>query len=103
MFVNCFTLKIEVKSNISLEELSKIFGKNIPNYSVLEGGDWGYIYNLFCVDAKIDLKEICKKYNCKIFGLENIQIDENTYNNKYTIHENFPLMEEKCRYYLELN
>ena len=54
MFVNCFTITIPTSiSEITITELSKKFGKNIPNHLPFEGGAMGFITYLFCVDANI--------------------------------------------------
>jgi hypothetical protein len=81
----------------SLNDLSQEFGSNIPKIFQYEGGS-GNVY-LFCVDAKIDVKNICKKYYIKksrcfhikkspfynIYINATLEIDELTYNNNYEI------------------
>jgi hypothetical protein len=90
MFVKCFT--ITLSSSIykpAIHQLSKEFGKNIPLFSLYEGGKMGFITNLCCVDANINVEEICKKYNCEMGNPTKMIIEDNMYNNNYTIYNTY--------------
>jgi len=90
MFVNCFTVTMISKFyDSTLKAISNEFGKNIPRSLPYEGGTLGFITHLFCVDANVNVEEICKKYKCEIDKLYKIQIDEHMYNNNYTIHNTY--------------
>ena len=49
----------------------------------------GFITRLFCVDANVNVEEICKKYKCEMGRLYKIPIEEHMYNNNYTIHNTY--------------
>ena len=86
MFVNCFNVTIASKIYKStLKRISKEFGKNIPKSSPYEGGPLGFITHLFCVDANVNIEEICIKNNCEMNNLYKMKIEEHMYNNKYII------------------
>jgi hypothetical protein len=86
MFVNCFNVTFVSKIYKStLKKISKEFGKNIPKSSPYEGGPMGFITHLFCVDANVNIKEICIKNNCEMNELYKMEIGEHMYNNKYII------------------
>lgn len=90
MFVNCFT--VAISSSIyktAIKQLSNEFGKNIPRFSPYEGGKMGFITNLFCVDANINVEEICKKHNYEMGKPEKMRIEDNMYNSKYTIYNTY--------------
>ena len=90
MFVKCFTVTISANIyEIAIPQLSKEFGKNIPRFSPYEGGRMGFITNLCCVDANIDVEKICKKYNYEIGTQEEILIQNNMYNSNYTIYNTY--------------
>ena len=64
MIVKCFTVAISTSIyKTAIKQLSNEFGKNIPRFSPYEGGRFGFITNLCCVDVDINVEEICKKYN----------------------------------------
>jgi len=89
-FVNCFTVTIPSRiSKIEIKQLSNEFGKNIPHFSPYEGGKMGFITHLCCVDANIDVEEICKKYNYEMGKLEKTQIENSMYNSNYTIYNTY--------------
>ena len=104
MFVHCFTINTlqRSKSIFSLvqnrlfksqpkelpEIMYKELGTNIPRCLEYEGG-MGLSYT-FCVDAKVEIKEICKKYNYDIGDtLYKMEIDASTYNNQYQIYPTY--------------
>lgn len=86
MFVNCFNVTIvsHLYKN-TLKVISNEFGKNIPKSLPYEGGPFGFITNLFCVDANVNIEEICKKNNCEMSKPYKMEIEEHMYNNKYII------------------
>ena len=86
MFVNCFNVTIASQIyKTTLKAISKEFGKNIPKSSPYEGGPLGFITHLFCVDANVNIEEICIKNNCEMNNLYKMKIEEHMYNNKYII------------------
>ena len=99
MFVRCFTINTlqRPKPFFSFlqtpkKELPEIMytelGNNIPKCLQYEGGQ-GLSFT-FCVDSKVDIKEICKKYNYDIGDtLYEMEIGEHTYNNKYQVHPTY--------------
>ena len=87
MFVKCFT--VTISSSIyktAITQLSREFGKNIPCFSPYEGGPLGFITHLCCVDEKINVEEICKKYDYKMGTPTKILIENSMYNSNYTIY-----------------
>jgi hypothetical protein len=90
MFVNCFTVSMASQFyKTTLKVISDEFGKNIPKSSPYEGGPLGFITHLFCVDAIVNVEEICKKNNCKMEQPYKMVIDEHMYNNKYIIRNTY--------------
>jgi hypothetical protein len=104
MFVNCFTINTlqrpktifsllqNVLFNSPIKELPEIMykelGNNIPKCLQFEGG-MGLSFT-FCVDAKVDVKEICKKYNYDIGDtLYEMEIEPHTYNNNYQVYPTY--------------
>jgi hypothetical protein len=104
MFVHCFSINTlqRPKTFLSLlknvlfttppkelpEIMYKELGNNIPKCLQYEGG-MGLSFT-FCVDAKVDIKEICKKYNYDIGDtLYKMEIEEHTYNNNYQIYPTY--------------
>ena len=90
MFVKCFT--ITMSSSIyktAIKQLSNEFGKNIPGFSPYEGGKMGFITNLCCVDANVDVEEICKKNNYEIGTQEKMLIKDSMYNSNYIIYNTY--------------
>jgi hypothetical protein len=99
MFVHCFTIDTfqRPKTLFSLfqpskqelpELMYKELGNNIPKCLQFEGG-MGLSFT-FCVDAKVDVKEICKKYNYDIGDtLYEMKIEPHTYNNKYQVYPTY--------------
>ncbi len=100
MFVNCFTINTLQRSktlfsliknfliktqSIELPEIMyKELGDNIPKHIQYEGG-MGLSFT-FCVDEKVDIKEICKKYNYDIGDtLYKMEIEPHTYNKCYQL------------------
>ena len=101
MFVNCFTVTILSKFyETTIKGISNEFDKNYPRSLPYEGGTWGSITHLFCVDANINVEEICKKYKCEIGRQHKIQIEEHMYNNNYIIQ--YMYNKEGLKFYLEL-
>jgi len=115
MFVNCFTINTLQRSKSIFSTLQnmlfknqpkelpeimyKELGNNIPKCLEYEGG-MGLSFT-FCVDAKVDIKEICKKYNYDIGDtLYKMEIDEKTYNNNYQL---YPTYICKPMYILKIN
>lgn len=90
MFVKCFT--VTMSSSIyttAIKQLSNEFGKNIPRFSPYEGGKMGFITNLCCVDANVDVEEICKKNNYEIGTQEKMLIKDSMYNSNYIIYNTY--------------
>ena len=104
MFVNCFTINTLQRSKGIFSSLQNILfktqqkelpeimykelGHNIPKCLEYEG-EMGLSFT-FCVDAKVDIKEICKKYNYYIGDtLYKMEIDEKTYNNNYQLYPTY--------------
>ena len=104
MFVNCFTINTlhrpkpifyllkDVLFKTSKKELPEIIykelGNNIPKCFKYESG-MGLSFT-FCVDAKVDVKELCRKYNYNIGDtLYKMEIDEHTYNNNYQVYPTY--------------
>ena len=104
MFVNCFTINTLQRPKTIFfllknmlfknqptelpEIMYKELGHNIPKYIEYESG-MGLSYT-FCVDANVNIKEICKKYNYDIGDtLYKMEINENTYNNNFQLHPTY--------------
>lgn len=85
MYVQCVTIYIDNAKNIDI--LYKDFGENIPKYSPILVGNYKLtsLY-VFCVDSKIDIIKICNKYNYIFYELYVMEIEDNMFNNKYTVH-----------------
>jgi hypothetical protein len=99
MFVNIFT--VTMSSTIyetAMKEISNEFGMNVPKSLQFDGGTLGFITHLFCVDDNVNIKEICKKYNCEIGEPYKIEIEDSMYNNNYTIRPSYK--KEGPRFYL---
>jgi hypothetical protein len=63
------------------ESMVKEFGPNIPRYCQYTGGASG---QLFCVDAKINVEKIYKKYTGKQYlSMRSMEIDDEKYCNLY--------------------
>lgn len=109
MFVNCFTVTRLYTNPINIEtvysELGQVskgdqqltlesakhsteLGKNIPKYLQYEGGSGGNTY-LCCVDISVDVKAICDKFAYECGTIYQIEIDDNKYNNSYTIYPTY--------------
>jgi len=90
MFVKCFN--VTMLSSIyktGIKQLSNEFGKNIPRFSPYEGGPLGFITHLCCVDADINVEEICKKNNYEMGNPEKMLIEDYMYNSNYTIYNTY--------------
>lgn len=86
MFVNCFkVIMVSQFYKTTLKVISNEFGKNIPKSLPYEGGPWGFTSHLFCVDASVNIAEICIKNNCEMEEPYKMKIEEHMYNNKYII------------------
>jgi hypothetical protein len=90
MFVKCFTVTMPASIyKLAITQLSNNFGKNIPHFSPYEGGKMGFITNLYCVDEKINVEEICKNYNYEMGKPTKMLIEDNMYNSDYTIYNTY--------------
>ena len=86
MFVNCFkVIMVSQFYKNTLKVITNEFGKNIPKSLPYEGGPWGFTSHLFCVDASVNIEEICIKNNCEMEEPYKMKIEEHMYNNKYII------------------
>jgi hypothetical protein len=83
MLVKCFT--VTMRASASLKSISNEFGNNIPRSLPFEGGAMGFVTHLFCVDANVNVQDICEKYECKMGSLTTLQIEDNIYNNNYSV------------------
>lgn len=102
MFVNCFTVTIASQFyKTTLKLISNDFGKNIPKSLPYEGGPFGFITHLFCVDANVNIEDICKKNNCEMSKPYKMEIEEHMYNNKYIIQNTYK--KEVPPFYLKLD
>lgn len=102
IFVNIFTVKIASQFyKTTLKTITNEFGKNIPKSLPYEGGPMGFITHLFCVDANVNIKEICIKNNCEMKEPYKMKIEEHVYNNKYIIRNTYNKQEPPFR--LELD
>ena len=101
MIVNCFTVTIPSNNyEIAMKELSEEFGKNIPKSLPFDGGYLYFITHLFCVDEKINIEEICNKYNYEMGKPYKIEIEDYMYNNNYIICNSYK--KEGPIFYLKL-
>ena len=101
MFVNCFT--VTIPSNIfenALKELSKEFGENIPKTLPFDGGYLYFITHVFCVDANVNIEEICNKYNIQMDKPYKMEIEDYMYDNNYKVCISYK--KEGPRFYLAL-
>lgn len=104
MFVNIFTVTMLAQFyKPTLKKITNEFGKNIPHSSPYEGGPMGFITHLFCVDANVNIKEICIKNNCEMKEPYKMKIEEHMYNNKYIILNTYNKQGEPFRLTLAKN
>ena len=90
MIVKCFTVTMSASIyKTAIKQLSNDFGKNIPHFSPYEGGRLGFITNLCCVDADINVEEICKKNNYEMGNPEKMLIEDYMYNSNYIIYNTY--------------
>jgi hypothetical protein len=90
ILVKCFTVTMPSSIyKIAIKQLFNEFGKNIPHFSPYEGGKMGFITNLCCVDANINVEEICKKHNYEMGNPEKMLIEDNMYNSNYNIFNTY--------------
>jgi len=90
MFVNCFTVTVPSSIyKLAITQLSNKFGKNIPRFSLYEGGKINFITYLCCVNENINVEEICKNYNYKMGNPTKILIEDNMYNSNYTVYNTY--------------
>ena len=90
MFVNCFNVTIaSAFYKTTLKAISNDFGKNIPKSLPYEGGPFGFITHLFCVDANVNIEKICEKNNCKMSTPYKMTIENHMYNDKYVIRPTY--------------
>ena len=82
MFANAFTVQLVSKSAVNIDVLKNDLG-NIPRYCVYDGSDCREY--LLCLDAMIDVKKLCEKYNYMCGSVHKIEIDKDLYNNNYEI------------------
>ena len=86
--VNCFTMKRPFTNNIDVDVVYKAFGNNIPKYCIYDGCITGCVY-LCCVDKQIDVKKICKSYGYELNTLYEMEIQDDMYNNNFTIYPTY--------------
>jgi len=102
MFVNIFVVIMVAQfSETTLKVITNEFGKNIPKSLPYEGGPWGFISYLFCVDANVNIEEICKKNNCEMKEPYKMKIEKHMYSNKYIIRNTYNKEELPFRLELE--
>jgi hypothetical protein len=90
MFVNCFTVIMASQFyKTTLKVITNEFGKNIPKSLPYEGGPFGSVTHLFCVDANVNIQKICENNNCKMSNPYKMEIEEHMYNNKYVIQNTY--------------
>ena len=87
MLVYCFTISVLLDTKASIDEIYKEFGENIPNYIQYEGGS--QITYLCCVDKNVNIIELCEKYKYECSRIDTIDIEEDTFNNSYTIYPSY--------------
>jgi hypothetical protein len=85
MRVNYFFVATDKTNPITIETVHGAFGDNIPNYIECPQENNKLVY-LCCVDARIDVSEICKKYNYTCGKMYLSEIDDYTYSSNFTIH-----------------
>jgi hypothetical protein len=75
-------------SGQDFESMVKEFGPNIPRYLQYEGESCAL---LFCVDAKINVREIYKKYTKSPFPLDicTMEIDDEKYCDLYCAYPTY--------------
>jgi hypothetical protein len=84
--VYIFTVQRPVGNPITANVLSKAFGKNIPRYGSLEGGDYNGPLYQFCIDRKINIENIITEHKYKLYSrLYEYEVEEEKYNSKYYI------------------
>ena len=86
MKVNCVVLKL-LHNKITFDTIYKLMGTNIPRYLPYEGGTGCNC--LFCIDATIDIRQICLQHDVTIGTFYEMEIDENLYNDQYTIYPTY--------------
>ena len=92
MFVKIFliTSKInedgtELNLDESMHDLFTECGGNLPQHCPYEGG--GCLHNLICLDAKFDVKELCKKYNIRLYSdIYLMKIKKSEYNSGHEVY-----------------
>jgi hypothetical protein len=95
MYVYCFTVQIPVGSNVDIDTIHREFGVFSPKYLPLEGGDYMGPQYLCCVNKKIDIIGICKKYGAVCKGFSLVEIDDIRYNNSYTIYPSYSTKDDE--------
>lgn len=89
MLVKCFVVKFLSKNkNVNVNTFYKELGTNIPKYLPYEGPMDGCAY-LFCTKNEVDVIQICEKYNIKHPYIFLEDIEEEKFNNEYTIHPRY--------------
>ena len=79
MFVICFNVTMAAQFyKTTLKAISNEFGKNIPKSLPYEGGPLGFITHLFCVDARVNIEDICNDYVIVIVKFNGYVLDLNT-------------------------
>ena len=101
MFVNIFSVTMPTNiSKIDMKEFLKEFSENIPKSLLFEDGFLYFITHIFCIDANVNIEEICNKYNYDIGKPYKIEIEDYMYNNNYRLHIRYK--KKIIEYYLEL-
>lgn len=89
MLINCFTVTWKKNNNcVNIDTIFIEFGDGGPKYLQYEGGSNGITF-LCCVDANINAMKIFKKYNYELGTVYQFEIDDEKYNNNYTIYPTY--------------
>jgi hypothetical protein len=103
MIVQCFTVTCKTDNPIQIDTVYAEFGQvsfgdqqltleefrsNIPKYLQYEGGSGGTTF-LCCVAAGVNVSEICDKYNYECGTIYQLEMDDDKYNNAYTIYPTY--------------
>ena len=87
--VHCFTVTRHRGNPVTIEEVYRDFGENIPMVLQYEGGNMNQTTFMCCVDADVPVKTICARHNYEYGTLYPMEIDEDQYNSSYTIHPTY--------------
>jgi len=81
--IQVFTIK-RSKNIVPLEKILLEFGENIPLPCAYDGCPYGLV-DLCCADMNINVKKICKKYDCICDDIYIIKVDISEFNSDYMI------------------